>query len=341
MAGFSCGARECPARPATDAALTRHQSSCPLYLAHLTAIGTRAPQAAPVAPQLRSVAAKNRLPPGLSKKGPTLRVRKERHSKDIPAAAGSSLTEENDITMEDSFAGDAIGVPDLLATQPLAQPVHPLASPPPPSPPPPPQEEIPTGPGRRKIRLPARYRDILPDVLEPAPLAGEGELPDDPVPARSVRLIVRDKFTTAINTFRLWRDYLHRPTYDPDSLISTSDLSNQFPLPPPQPLPQPPLDSPIPDTSINTSTALLMAWHNNGETKKSNGQLNALVNDVLLHPDFNPEALRGFTAARAEKQAEKEAAKAFPFLQNFQQTSRQFRPAHSQFQVCIIAASYL
>ncbi|KAJ7837995.1 hypothetical protein B0H14DRAFT_2361983, partial [Mycena olivaceomarginata] len=136
-----------------------------------------------------------------------------------------------------------------------------------------------------------------------------------------VRLIVRDKFTTAINTFRLWRDYLHRPTYDPDSLISTSDLSNQFPLPPPQPLPQPPLDSPIPETSINTSIALLMAWHNNGETKKSNGQLNALVNDVLLHPDFNPEALRGFTAARAEKQAEKEAAKAFPFLQNFQKTS--------------------
>ncbi|KAF8147208.1 hypothetical protein K438DRAFT_1989788 [Mycena galopus ATCC 62051] len=222
--------------------------------------------------------------------------------------AGPSLTTHEDIMMEDSFLEDNNGLGHL---SPLPEPIPDAGSPPP---------EMETGAGRRKIRLPARYRDILPEVLEPAPPPPE----DEPTTVvRSVRLIVRDKFTTAMNTFGLWREYFHRPTYDPDSLVSTSDLSNEFPgratplLPSPQPMQTPPATT----SSINSSTALLMAWQNNGQTTKSAGQLDALVNDVILNPEFKPEELRGFKAARAEKQVEKEAAQLFPLLQNFQETS--------------------
>jgi hypothetical protein len=46
-----------------------------------------------------------------------------------------------------------------------------------------------------------------------------------------------------------------------------------------------------------------------------------LVNEVLLHPDFNVADLVGFNADRAERQAEKEAEEAFPLLKQFRTTS--------------------
>ncbi|KAJ7865845.1 hypothetical protein B0H13DRAFT_2352788 [Mycena leptocephala] len=114
--------------------------------------------------------------------------------------------------------------------------------------------------------------------------------------------------------FGLWRSYKHRPTYDPDSLITTEDLSNQFP----------PSDSngdalqapekPVPHSSnISSSESLLMGWKNNGHTTKTAGQLNSLVHDVLRDPNFNVEDLKGFNAERAQKMVEKDAdPRAFP-----------------------------
>ncbi|KAJ7468808.1 hypothetical protein FB451DRAFT_963903, partial [Mycena latifolia] len=99
-------------------------------------------------------------------------------------------------------------------------------------------------------------------------------------------------YQTVANTFGLWRAYLHRPTYDPDSLISVDDLSNQFPAGPPEAPPQ--LSTKAPQPSANASTTLLMSWQNNGHTTKSAGQLNSLVHDVLLDPKFKIEELKGF-----------------------------------------------
>lgn len=178
-------------------------------------------------------------------------------------------------------------------------------------------------PGRpkRTIRLPGRYRDILPDPIVPIQLEASA-VPDPEPPAETilprVRLFVRDKFETVTNTFRLWRQYLHRPTYDPDELVSLDDLSNQFSQnrTPPTTFPET-----TPTATTNRTTSLLMNWFNNGNTTKSAGQLNSLVNNVLLNPDFDPRELKGFDAGRATKQADQDAKTAFPLLDDFKETS--------------------
>ncbi|KAJ7481275.1 hypothetical protein B0H11DRAFT_1724285 [Mycena galericulata] len=165
--------------------------------------------------------------------------------------------------------------------------------------------------------MPARYVDILPEA---APV-GNAAPEEDAAPqttVQRVRLIVRDTFNTAVNTFGLWREYLHRPTYDPDTLISVDDLSNQFTA---DSVPHVQKKAAPLSPTANYSTSLLMSWQNNGQTSKSASQLDALVHDVILDPKFNPKDLRGFSAAQAEKQVEKDAEEAFPLLKDFQKAS--------------------
>ncbi|KAJ7196759.1 hypothetical protein GGX14DRAFT_671786 [Mycena pura] len=86
--------------------------------------------------------------------------------------------------------------------------------------------------------------------------------------------------------------------------------------PPPPPPPPPPAPS-----ASNLSTTLLMNWFNNGNTTKSEAELNALINDVVLNPAFNSEELVGFDANRANKQVDQDARAAFPLLHDFKETS--------------------
>ena len=76
-------------------------------------------------------------------------------------------------------------------------------------------------------RLPACYRDVLP---EPAPIVLTNDTDaSDPAPTRSlprICLIVRDTIQTVANLFGLWRQYPHRPSYDPDHLIPLSSLAS-------------------------------------------------------------------------------------------------------------------
>ena len=169
---------------------------------------------------------------------------------------------------------------------------------------------------KRTIRLPARFRDVLPDA---APASEPSPQPEDSgLHLPRVTLIVRDTFKTAVtNMFGLWRHYLHRPSYDPDSLIRIEDLSNSHGYTP-DPAPQRPLPAP---SASNPSTTLLMNWLNNGNTTKSEAELNALVNDVVLNPAFNSEELVGFDANRANKQVDQDARAAFPLLHDFEEAS--------------------
>jgi hypothetical protein len=64
-----------------------------------------------------------------------------------------------------------------------------------------------------------------------------------------------------------------------------------------------------------------MNWFNNGNTTKSEGQLNSLVHDVIQHPDFNVEELADFDAGRANKQVDIDAQASFPLLADFKETS--------------------
>lgn len=168
---------------------------------------------------------------------------------------------------------------------------------------------------RLVIRIPATLRDTLP---EPAPAvipASQAVDPSGVVPR--VRLFVRDTFNTAMTKFGIWREYHHRPSYDPENGIALEDLAREPPLPQSD-TPEPPTDPilskehPSYAPHPNLTTAMTMGWVNNGFNDKSAEQVNNLVHNVILHPDFHVADLRGFdcrTENRRLNKAAEEAAK--------------------------------
>ena len=120
---------------------------------------------------------------------------------------------------------------------------------------------------------------------------------------------------TMANTFGLWREYLHRPSFDPDSFVPSDDLA-------------PAGDAQTDKSSSagcepspwkNPTVKLLLDWQNTGSELKSNNKVNQLVG-VLHHPDFSMEDLDGFNAAR-ENQRRDRLDKKSPELKGFQETT--------------------
>jgi hypothetical protein len=76
---------------------------------------------------------------------------------------------------------------------------------------------------RRMQRLPLRYRDELPEA--PLPVA------QDQPTSRPTRVILHvfDSICTCFNKFGIARQYRHRPSYDPDAIVSADELSNICP----------------------------------------------------------------------------------------------------------------
>jgi hypothetical protein len=115
--------------------------------------------------------------------------------------------------------------------------------------------------------------------------------------------------------FGLWKEYLYRPSYDPDASVAPEDLYRSH-------------------TSIldvtngcendesslysNKTVELVMDWQNTGSSVKSNEEVNRLVHNVVLHPDFDPDDLQDFNATRANQKADAAEEKS-PFLQSFQE----------------------
>ena len=52
-----------------------------------------------------------------------------------------------------------------------------------------------------------------------------------------------------------------------------------------------------------------MIWQNDGDATKSDGSINKLVNEVLLHPNFHLSDLKGFSARQENEIADKADAK--------------------------------
>ncbi|KAJ7762206.1 hypothetical protein B0H16DRAFT_1884179 [Mycena metata] len=339
---FKCAAPDCNDTVVTAAGLGRHHTTCQKWLAfNAQGVIQRRERTAASGSTTGNITAA--LPGGMSRKRPNFADGQRRGSTDFQqhkrrapqpnAAAGPSRLSPRRspspfLPPSDPDLGggsDNIIMSDVttnaaLESNPEEQ--LPAAAAPPPPPeeqgggPPPPEEQ--EGRRRREIRLPKRFRDILPEPLIPADAAP----PEEPAEKRlpTVTLIVRDTFQTLKNRFGLWRSYLHRPTYDPDALINLDDLSNQFPASAPVPtalIPEPPV---LPGAA-NKTTSLLMSWVNNGNAKKSSGEINSLVNDVPRHPDFDVDELKGFDAGRANKQVDLDAQAAFPLLSNFKETS--------------------
>jgi hypothetical protein len=176
-----------------------------------------------------------------------------------------------------------------------------------------------TGRPLRRRQLPARYRDILPQSSSSVNAITNDTEPQTTHITR-IRLIVRDTIRTAANMFGLWREYQHRPSYDPDSTVNADNLAN---LNTDTSDPDPSLVEHDPDSEMvhkNPTIESLINWQNTGSTSKSNNEINRLVRDVLCHPNFSVKDLEGFNAIR-ENQRLDNADTRSPHLRAFQETS--------------------
>ena len=201
----------------------------------------------------------------------------------------------------------------------------------------PPPQLTQAGRPMRNYKQPARYIDINPEPLRS--LDEEPPLPTSILPR--VVLIVRNRLRTATNSFNLLREYLYRPSFDPDSFVPHEDLlagHEQMDAPPISPPTPPPVHR-------NQSIELLMNWKDSGPSTKSDGEVNRLVDEVLLDPKFKLEDLRGFRVARENCRMDT-ADKNSPFWihfipqmlkSTFRQAQRMYLPPNSSYLDCGIA----
>ncbi|KAG6809218.1 hypothetical protein H0H92_001114 [Tricholoma furcatifolium] len=176
------------------------------------------------------------------------------------------------------------------------------------------------GPVSKHYTQPQCCVDALPEPLAPVILPQE-------IPQSELRflprvfLIVRDRLVTAINSFGIWRDYQHRPSYDPTAHVAQTDLipssatsssgsTLPFIFPPPFPF-------------RNMSIYRLMTYFNSGSTTKLLSEADRLVKEVLCAPDFTLSDLKGFSAARENARLDKAIKDntSSPFFRQFSSTS--------------------
>jgi hypothetical protein len=267
-----------------------------------------------------------------------------------PVARTSGINAGNkDVQPMDDTVGSPNTGPDGMVVDPEGhfkspRPSIPLPNPiEEPSPLPPPPSLLPpllTRAGRpmRNYKLPARYIDINPEPLRPL----DEKLPPPTSILPRVVLIVRNRLRTATNSFNLLREYLYRPSFDPDSFVPPEDLLasheriDALPTSPPI----------LPLVHRNQSVELLMNWKDSGPPTKSDSEINRLVDEVLFDPNFSLEDLRGFRAARENRRIDMADENA-PFLDSFQkqqllkskfhQAQRMYLLQNSLFLDCVFA----
>ena len=151
-------------------------------------------------------------------------------------------------------------------------------------------------------RIPARYEDVQPEG--PAPLPPDQPFPMAPGSSALPRVIlhVRDFMCTRQNRFGLFREYHHRPSYDPDHSLPDDELSNHHPAQPPQANCVPRVEShPPPWPFQNMSIYRLMEWMVTGGNQKSIGEVDRLAKDVLNAKDFRLKDIADFSARKENK----------------------------------------
>jgi hypothetical protein len=138
-------------------------------------------------------------------------------------------------------------------------------------------------------------------------------LSPEPAILPRITLFVQKPFRTLPNNFGIWKEYRRRPSYDPDAFLSAEDLYR-------------PHTSTIVTGQVqeeemsvytNKSAGLLVDWQNTGSSAKSNNEINRLVHEVILHPDFRLDEVQTFSAGRENEKADMAEAKS-PVLQAFQ-----------------------
>ncbi|KAJ3529674.1 hypothetical protein NMY22_g8899 [Coprinellus aureogranulatus] len=173
-----------------------------------------------------------------------------------------------------------------------------------------------------RIRIPQWVRDRLPEQV-PTLDSPTSAAPAGPTGVQRVILHVRDRLTTAKSSIGLWREYLHRPTFNPDSFVPKSDLANSAAASTDlcRGTDEAEGQSEAPQLHQNFAWSSLLEWQATGSDLKSNGELNRLK-DYLLNPLFKLSDLVGFNAEKAGRQSDKaDAETKSPLLNHFQETS--------------------
>ena len=151
-----------------------------------------------------------------------------------------------------------------------------------------------TGRPQRCIRRPRRYDDVQPELPAQLPQHLPGATGHPLV--RRVTLIVRDAVRTAANSFGLIREYMYRPSHDPESHMAPELLAN--PVLAAQKKAKKKAENladrpPPPWPFKNMSIYRLLSWGNTGSNQKSIVEMQRLVDDVITAPDFRPEHVAG------------------------------------------------
>jgi hypothetical protein len=210
-------------------------------------------------------------------------------------------------------------IDDMPGSQNDTAPQEPTIPHPEPPPPPPPPALTASGRPQRNYQRPAKYRDVYPEGMTPA-VPPPTVIPP-PTPASSIQrvvLIVRNPLSTASNVFGMWKKYLYRPSYDPDASLLPEDLYRPHNI---NSMPSTPPGDGVEDAGYsNKTTELLMNWQNTGSSQKSDVEMNRLVHEVALNPEFDLEDLKKFNAQRENRKADTSDEQS-PHLQAFQEAS--------------------
>jgi hypothetical protein len=149
-------------------------------------------------------------------------------------------------------------------------------------------------------RIPRSFDDIehvAGDLNESNTAA---DIPRPPSPhqnrIRRVILTLRDTIQTAYNSFGLSRLYPRRPSFEPDRFIPSTLLARTCPTAT-QGTDPPGLSNVLspPYPFSNMSIYRLISWMNSGSHKKSEAEIQRLVQDVLQADDFDIKDLEGFS----------------------------------------------
>jgi len=161
----------------------------------------------------------------------------------------------------------------------------------------------PSGRPNRQIRLPARYRDELPPqppsvTVQDPPQNSDVVEENMPMPRALHAVLQTETFRTPCDLFGMFRTYFGGPpSYTPDDSYTISDVADSAQMavnPVTHTEPSSPLYAPFP----NITTFRLMSWHYRTSKVKSIQELQQLVDEVILAPDFNSNDLHGFRATK-------------------------------------------
>ncbi len=168
---------------------------------------------------------------------------------------------------------------------------------------------------KRRKKYKRRVFDVLTDPVLKFP-----PLPNHPHPTTeyatdSEDTFMQEVFRTEKNSFGLIREYLSRPSFEPDQHMTIQDLSDFHLRSTIGTSSEEMMSNQIPLSLIRSAGAVdenwfnpfqnaticrLMDWFWNGSEKKSLADLEILVKQVLMADDFNRDDLKNFNAKREQ-----------------------------------------